>query len=205
MNAIPKPYRDERRGGIIAIAREAFMAEGYSATSMSAIAARVGGSKGTLYNYFKSKAELFSAVIQDDCDTTQEALFDLESAGGDIEKILRTLGQRFVRLLLSEEVITVHRIVIAECARFPELSAAHFEAGPRQAKERFRALFSRAVAEGKLRPADPARAAEHAIELMLAGLYRRRLFNHGPMPTEAEIDANVEAGLAVFMAAYGPK
>jgi AcrR family transcriptional regulator len=205
MNAIAKPYRDERREGIVAIAREAFMAEGYAATSMSAIAARVGGSKGTLYNYFKSKAELFGAVIQDDCVTGQATLFDLDSAGGDIEKILLTLGRRFLRLLLSDEVIAVHRIVVAECARFPELGMAHFEAGPRQGKERLRTLFAQAMSDGRLRQADPARAAEHAIELILAGLYRRRLWNIGPMPTEAEIDANVDAGVAVFLAAYGPQ
>ncbi|HUO21648.1 MAG TPA: TetR/AcrR family transcriptional regulator [Caulobacteraceae bacterium] len=205
MNAIAKPDRDERREGIVAIAREVFMEEGYGAASMSAIAARVGGSKGTLYNYFKSKAELFGAVIQDDCATSQAALFDLEAAGGDIEKILHLLGGRVLRLLLSDEVIAVHRIVVAECARFPELSQAHFEAGPRQSKERLRALFVKAMDEGKLRRADPARAAEHAIELILAGLYKRRLWNMGPMPTDADIDANVEAGVAVFMAAYGPK
>ena len=34
---------------------------------MSTIAARLGGSKGTLYNYFKSKEELFEAYIRETC------------------------------------------------------------------------------------------------------------------------------------------
>ena len=51
----------------MSVAREVFFEHGYSATSMSAIAARLGGSKGTLYNYFRSKEELFEAQLRDVC------------------------------------------------------------------------------------------------------------------------------------------
>jgi TetR/AcrR family transcriptional repressor of mexJK operon len=203
MNAVSKPCRDDRREGILAIAREVFMEEGYAAASMSAIAARIGGSKGTLYNYFRSKAELFTAVIRDDCERSQEALFDLQAAEGDLEKVLLGLGRGFVRLMLSEDVLTIHRIVVAESARFPEIGEAHFQAGPKRGKERLVALLVEAVAAGKLKPLDADRAADQLAELLLAGLYRRRLWNMGPPPTEADIDANVHAGVAVFMAAYG--
>ena len=47
------------------------MAEGYGATSMSTIAARVGGSKATLYHYFKSKEELFDAFVRRFCARLQ--------------------------------------------------------------------------------------------------------------------------------------
>ncbi len=172
---------------------------------MSAIAARVGGSKGTLYNYFRSKAELFGAVIRSQCDAEQAVMFALEDAQGDLVKALTTLGRRLVRVMLSDEVITIQRIVVAESARFPELGEAYYEAGPRQGKERIAALIAQAMKQGQLRQADPGIAAEHAVELALAGLYRRRLLNVPPAPTEAEIDANVDAALAVFMAAYGPQ
>ena len=51
--------REDRRDAILNVAHACFVAEGYGATSMSTIAAQLGGSKGTLYNYFKSKDELF--------------------------------------------------------------------------------------------------------------------------------------------------
>ena len=47
--------RDVRREGILDVARGVFLSEGYATASMSTIAAKLGGSKGTLYNYFKSK------------------------------------------------------------------------------------------------------------------------------------------------------
>ena len=39
--------------------------------------------------------------------------------------------------------------------------------------------------------------------MTLAGIYRRRLWNVGPPPTDEEIDANVAAAIDTFMAAYG--
>jgi AcrR family transcriptional regulator len=197
----PKPQRDEKRETILSVARQVFLEEGYAAASMSTIAARVGGSKGTLYNYFRSKAELFVAVIQNQCELTQAELFDVPDL--DIRSHLTLLAGRFARLMLSEEIITVHRIVVAEAVRFPEIGEALYEAGPKRGKARMIAYFERAIADGRLKPCNPGLAAEQAMELTLAGLYRRRLWNVGPPPTEAEIDANVEAAVDAFMSIYG--
>lgn len=203
MSAFLKPCRDERREHILAIAREVFMEEGYAAASMSAIAARVGGSKGTLYNYFRSKSDLFSAVIQGDCERSQTALFDLVSNEGDVSKALTTLGKGLMRVLLSDDVIAIHRIVVAESGRVPEIGEAHYEAGPRRGKELLLALIAKAQADGQLKISDPSRAADQIADLMLSELYRRRLWNVGPKPADAEIDANVEAAVELFMTAYG--
>jgi TetR/AcrR family transcriptional repressor of mexJK operon len=63
-DVVLKDRRDKRREAILDVARSVFSEEGYAATSMSSIAARLGGSKGTLYNYFKSKEELFGAYAR---------------------------------------------------------------------------------------------------------------------------------------------
>ncbi len=198
---IARPQRDDRREAILAIALKVFMEEGYAAASMSTIAARVGGSKGTLYNYFRSKAELFVAVIQHQCEIQQSQMNDVDEE--DLRAYLCQLAGRFARLMLTEEVLTIHRIVVAEATRFPEIGQALYEAGPKRGKARLVAYLRQAIAEGRMKPADPERAAEQAMELSLAGMYRRRLWNVGPPPTDAEIDANIEAGVATFMAAYG--
>ncbi len=58
------------------------MEDGFAAASMSSIASRVGGSKGTLYNYFPSKQQLFEAMIRNECDLKQAAMFDSLQVGG---------------------------------------------------------------------------------------------------------------------------
>jgi AcrR family transcriptional regulator len=195
------PRRDLKRETILAIARQVFLEEGYAATSMSTIAARVGGSKGTLYNYFRSKAELFVAVIQNQCEIQQNQLFDVPEQ--DIRRFMIELGRRFVRLLLSDEVITLHRIVVAEATRFPEIGEALYEAGPKRGKQRLVTYLKQAIADGRLKPCDPERAAEHATEMCVGGMYRKRLWNVGPAPTEEEIEAAIASAVDVFMAAYG--
>src|ERR1700756_1305734 len=99
IEAPPINRRDQRREAILKIAQQVFLEEGYAAASMSTIAARVGGSKGTLYNYFRSKAELFVAVIQNLCEIQQNHMFDIPDP--DIRKFMTELGRRFARMLLS--------------------------------------------------------------------------------------------------------
>jgi AcrR family transcriptional regulator len=198
---IATPRRDLKRDTILSIAQQVFIEEGYAAASMSTIAARVGGSKGTLYNYFRSKAELFVAVIQNQCEIHQNQIFDF--AEPDIRKFLTELARRFVRMLLSDEVITIHRIVVAEATRFPEIGEALYEAGPKRGKLRLIAYLKQAMADGRLKPCDPERAAEQAMEMALGGMYRRRLWNVGPAPTEDEMESAIASAVDVFMAAYG--
>src|SRR5262245_55550788 len=57
--------RLEKRAQIIAIARQHFFEHGYDNTTMSAIAAQLGGSKRTLWSYFSDKEELFTAMVMD--------------------------------------------------------------------------------------------------------------------------------------------
>src|SRR5262245_55113051 len=46
-------------------ASRVFLAQGFDAASMGAIAREAGVSKGTLYVYFKSKEELFEAIVEE--------------------------------------------------------------------------------------------------------------------------------------------
>ena len=196
--------RDRRRRAILSLARDVFLAEGYAAASMSSIAARVGGSKATLYNYFPSKEALFTAVVDDQCAHVMASMSAFDAEADDIAVALRRFGEQFTRAILSEEVIALHRLVVAESIRFPEIGDALYEAGPRTGHLRLTAIIGDAMAAGRLRPADPSRAAQQLTDLCLSGLYRHRLWNVPPIPSNQDICDNVEAALAVFLAAYGP-
>ncbi len=202
-NPVQSAARDARRQSILAIAREVFLREGYAATSMSAIAAKVGGSKGTLYNYFPSKEALFAAVVQHQCAQDQAELWDMNLETDNVAETMTLLGRRVLKLMLSDEVLAIHRLVVAECTRFPEIGEALYDAGPRQGKRPLIRYMTHCIEKGLLKGDDPERMAFQAGELVMAGLYRRRLWNVGPAPTEAEMEANVQAAVRVFMAAYG--
>jgi len=78
-----------RRRQILAAALEAFDASGYGATTMDEVAAKAGISKGSIYNYFQSKQDLFEHVFTDSV-APDEAQVDrmLEQTDGAAVRLL---------------------------------------------------------------------------------------------------------------------
>ncbi|CAN7233014.1 TetR/AcrR family transcriptional regulator [Phenylobacterium sp. LjRoot225] len=195
--------REDRRDAILDVAYECFVAEGYGSTSMSTIAARLGGSKGTLYNYFKSKEELFDAFVRRRCASLH---LDLESLpkDGELRPRLVQMARAFLDHLLSPEAIAIHRLVVGEGERFPELARLFYEAGPRTGIARAAAMFEKLMTEGKLRRADPTLAAHQLKDLSLSGVYHLRLWGVIPDPSPAERQARAETAVDTFLRAYAP-
>ena len=70
-----------KRRQIIDGARRMFLAQGFDAASMNDIAREAGVSKGTLYVYFKSKEELFEAIVEEQCRRAGRADLHLRPGG----------------------------------------------------------------------------------------------------------------------------
>jgi AcrR family transcriptional regulator len=64
--------RKERRQTIMDTALEVFAAYGYASASISMIASKAGVSKGLMYNYFESKEELLSSIVEEGIDEMVE-------------------------------------------------------------------------------------------------------------------------------------
>ena len=54
----------DRRQAILEVAHDVFQEMGFERASMAVISRRLGGSKGTLYGYFRSKEELFETAMK---------------------------------------------------------------------------------------------------------------------------------------------
>jgi AcrR family transcriptional regulator len=197
--------RDGRREAIIDVATAVFLEVGYSAASMSMIAARLGGSKGTLYNYFKSKEELFEAYVGRHCAWKLETMDEVLSRNLDAPDTLTCLGRILLRVVLAGDGFRNFVLVVSESARAPEIGRAFYEVGPMRGAERLAAYVARAVAAGRLRPCDPLSAAHQFVGLCQNRLLKARLCNAAAEPTAAEIEAEVAAAVATFMAAFGPR
>ena len=197
--------RDERRDGILDVARDCFLADGYAATSMSAIAARLGGSKGTLYNYFKSKEELFEAVMQRQCGALAETLFDVDHDGDDMRERLQHFAGKFLTLLLTPESLGIHRVVVGETGRFPELGRMFYDMGPKVILTKIAGYLSDLMDQGVLRRADPFVAAQQFKDLTISGVLQPRTWGviTGDM-TDAEIENQVNNAVDTFLRAYRP-
>ena len=200
----PRIDRDSRREAILDVAAELFMDVGYSATSMSAIAARVGGSKGTLYNYFKGKEDLFAACVERFCAEQQEVMDDLIVQAADVRSGLTALGRTLLVLAVTGFGQRNFTLIAAEAGRAPEIGRAFYEAGPQRGAAQVTRLIESASRSGQLRDCDAVVSAHQFIAMCQNRLFKARLCNYGPEPTEAEIDAEVAAAVETFMAAFGP-
>ena len=197
--------RDERRDGILDVARDCFLVDGYAATSMSSIAARLGGSKGTLYNYFKSKEELFEAVMQRQCGALAETLFDVTDDGEAPRERLEHFASAFLKLLLTPESLGMHRVVVGESGRFPEIGRMFYDMGPKVILTKIASYLSDLMDQGVMRRADPLVAAQQFKDLTISGVLQPRTWGviSGDM-TDAEVEDQVNNAVDTFLRAYRP-
>ncbi len=200
----PESGRNEaRRRAILDVAQEVFLKQGYASTSMSEIAARLGGSKGTLYNYFRSKEELFAAFMTDTCQGPANAVFDhLPPIGDDLRVGLIDLGVALLSFLLTEPTLAIHRLVIAESGRFPELGRVFYETGPRQGGARLGEYFQKTMDAGLLRRGDAVAAGHWFKDLVLSDIYNRRLWGVLGELSEEELCAHVTEAVDIFLMAF---
>jgi AcrR family transcriptional regulator len=199
----PKPSPDERRAAILDIAREAFLQDGYSGTSMSRIAAEVGGSKATLYSYFPSKKELFIAVTDRETAQLYDEIFNLKLSPGESDKAFLDFSRRCLQGLLSDTIIAGYRLIIAEAGRFPEMGKTTYELAVRRGVERLAHCFAEAMAQGSLRLCDPTEAAESFLDLAAGSLHTQRLWNAVAKVEPEALEREAKRITVVFLAAYG--
>lgn len=107
---------DSRRA-LIRAAWELFLSKGYDATSVDAVNARAGLSKGTFYHNFDSKLDLLEAVVEDLTLIGWKKIEPLltEKDTTPLKRLNRFLvATRQSRLDRAEEVATLARVVHAD-------------------------------------------------------------------------------------------
>jgi AcrR family transcriptional regulator len=192
---------DEKRQEIMAVARHVFLEKGYAASSMAEISARLGGSKGTLYNYFSSKEELFAAVMLEMANRNAGSLMNELERASDMRDEIETFMHRFMRVLCSPEVLAFRRMLIGEAGR-SAIGKLVFEQGPKRYLQKVADLFARQVREGRFREVDPWRAALHIQSLCMGGLTQWVLEGAIDSPPDEELAAAAHAAAEVFLRAY---
>lgn len=65
------------RSDLIEVARQMFATKGFDNTTMNEIAAQSGKGRRTLYTYFKSKSDIFMAVIDSEMNRLVEAIEEI--------------------------------------------------------------------------------------------------------------------------------
>ena len=198
--------RDARRELILDVAQSVFLEEGFANASMSVIAARLGGSKGTLYNYFKSKDDLFNAYVERRC-LWQDEIFAAPTAGETVEDTLRRIGRAYLTRVLTDFNLKNFRLIAAEAERSPEIGQTFYDAGPRKGAERVAELLQGMADAGHLQLAgySPVDAAHQFLGLVQNRYFKARLCNAIPELTQKQIEDEAALAATTFLRAFGKR
>lgn len=206
--ATPERRSDRKRRAILEAATEAFLRHGFLGTSMDEIAAAAAVSKQTVYKHFSGKESLFREIVtttvDEISDPNYEEVLGLEGSG-DLESDLRGLARRQLDRVMQPRLLALRRLVIGESGRFPELGQLFYERGPGRTMSALSTAFGRLAERGLIELDDPdTAAAQFNWLIMSTPLNAAMLLGDDARPGGAELDGYAEAGVRVFLAAYGP-
>jgi TetR/AcrR family transcriptional repressor of mexJK operon len=196
--------RESRRDAILDFARQTFLENGYAATTMSGIAAGLGGSKGTLWSYFSSKQLLFEAVLDRATEDLRNELSLILQRTDDVRSALHRFCRQFLGNLVQPDAVALFRLVVAESGRFPELGESFFERGPGRTRLLVAQYLADAMARGLMRKGDAHAAALDLTGLCMSGCHFKMLVSSTTSPVRNDLDADAERAIACFWRAWGP-
>ncbi|OYD83877.1 TetR/AcrR family transcriptional regulator [Azospirillum brasilense] len=193
---------EAKREAILNAATQEFTERGYEGASMSAIVARLGGSKQTLYSYFPSKDDLFVEVMVRNISQHAASLQADMIDATDVALSLRGYGERYLKVRLSPEMISLARLVFGESGR-SDVSRLLHQRGKMKVTDDIGKFLAAAMKEGRLCEADPTVVALHYMALLDAELFEPIVLRVREPATDDEIAAVVDRAVNVFVRAYG--
>jgi len=192
---------DERRQAIMEAAAALFREVGYERTSMAAISARLGGSKATLYSYFKSKEELFAAVMMESMGEQADKMIGLlAEPAGDPKSALLAFGEAYLDLVLSDDGVAMLRVGRVD-ANHASLGPLRYASGPEHGWDQVACRLALWSSEGLIAVTDARLAALQLKGLLEAGLFEPKLYGATPA---VDRNAVLSSAVDIFLSAYKP-
>jgi TetR/AcrR family transcriptional regulator, mexJK operon transcriptional repressor len=190
-----------KHDAILDAARRVFLREGYSA-SMDLVAAESGVSKQTVYNHFGSKEGLLRAIVDHVSGELLDVLVERGGAPADPAATLEAVARRFLDMLLTPSHLALHRMLVAEAPRFPDLAREIYLGGPAHGARELAHYLAQESRKGTLAVADPALAAEQFFGALCGHLHLRALLIPQDPPTKTEIERAIAHAVQGFLRAH---
>ena len=103
----------QKQATIVQAALDLFLEQGYAATSMDAVASRASVTKQTVYRYYPSKEELFTAVMEKiRADEPSPYAF----GDADLDTELSNFGRDLLAFHLTPAALGVYKMMLSEGA-----------------------------------------------------------------------------------------
>ena len=179
---------EDRASEIARAALELFVTRGFAATKLEDVAKEASVSKGLPYLYFKSKEELFKAVIAEAiAGPLAQAKDMIEHFEGTSEELLRILVAGF-RAFEETPAGGVVKLILAEAGNFPDVAryyCTHFDV---RGRDLFIHTLRRGVDSGEFRQLPDLEATAIVIlqPLAMFSVWKRSLASFDPSQVDGD-------------------
>jgi AcrR family transcriptional regulator len=179
---------ERNRELLLAAARRVFLARGYHGSTLEAIAAEAGFSKGVVYSQFESKADLFLALLDERiAERAAENELGVREAGGGAAAVaaLCALGRRRAQRETDWNLLLLE--FRAQAAREPTLNERYAKAHAR-AIDGIARLLTRMFEAAGVEPARPPELLATFVLALTSGVNLENLVAPGSLPTDAVVE-----------------
>lgn len=193
--------KEDRPDEIAEAAFEAFAADGYAATRVEDVAKRAGVSKGLLYLYYKTKEELFKAVIRNVVVRRIDRLIAaLDDPDQSAEDFIRGPMLSLLKQMPGSPIAVVIRLMIAEGPKHPDLVDYYWDNVASRGLEAFRSMLDRAVERGEFRACPAAEQPQLFIAPVIMSVIWRAVFSKRTLDSDRLIETQIDLLLAELKA-----
>jgi TetR/AcrR family transcriptional regulator, mexJK operon transcriptional repressor len=190
--------RSLKKQQILGGARQVFLLNGYAGASMDEIAIQAGVSKGTLYNHFDSKDDLFRSLIHAEAERITREIPSSDREDPNPGSTLRQIGIAILKGMETPATLATLRLVIGALGRFPRLGEEFLTQSLGPMIKRISEDLDTHVAAGDIQIQDTHFAAMQFARWCLAHAMGRILVPDQPQEPEADCSAWVEQVLRAF-------
>jgi AcrR family transcriptional regulator len=176
----------EARHRLLEAAAEHFAERGLDGANIDAIATDAGYAKGTIYNYFEGKTQLFLEVIAE-AARRAAARYATVPDQGTVRERLQALAAADVSVLRDEEAFM--KVVVREAMSFREETYPAIVAHLGPYLERVTTVIADGVATAEIRADRPAPELALLFVGILSLLYVQHWGSGGAWPTLDEVPA----------------
>ena len=193
-NGSPRGRKGDRAEEIVTAAFEEFAAKGYSGTRLEDVAARAKVSKGLPYLYFKTKEELFNAVVRSVLTPAFDEMRELMLASDlPSEALLKGPLLAFLQDLVKSRRMLIARLLISEGHKHPELTRFYYDQVVSKGIAALRTFIDRGVARGEFKPTALHDFPQIIVAPALMAVIWRSLFEaHVHLDTDALLKTHID-------------
>lgn len=189
--------KEDRPHEITAAALDAFAEKGYAATRVEEVAKRAGVSKGLLYLYFKTKEELFKAVIKSVVVHRVDALIEAaDSTSLSSSDFIRGPLASLLKQVPRSPIAIVIRLLVAEGKRHPELATYYYDNVVAKGLTAVSALVQRGIERGEFRKTAVTDQPQLFLAPVMLSIIWRGVFSQQHIDTDRLIETQLELILA---------